>query len=103
MKKNTYVLSNIDCAACALKIEDGVRKLVGVYACSLSYMFLKLFVTFDETIVSDEEIETRIHTSLSGVRIERKNDAEFMDTYEEPLVFRKKWFGVRRKNTRYTK
>lgn len=103
MKKNTYVLSNIDCAACALKIEDGVSKLVGVHDCSLNYMFLKLFVTFDELIVSDEEIETRIHDSLSGVRIEQKNNAEFIDTYEEPLVFRKKWFGFRRKNTRYMK
>jgi len=103
MKKNTYVLSNIDCAGCALEIEEGVSKLAGVSDCSLSYMLLKLFVTFDETIVSDEEIEMRIHASVSGVRIERKNDVEFTDTYEEPIVFKKKWFGARRKNTRYMK
>ena len=30
MKKNVYILDGIDCAACALKIEDGVNKLDGV-------------------------------------------------------------------------
>ena len=101
MKKNTYLLNNVDCAACGLKIEDGVRKLSGVTECNFSYMTLKLYVTFDKTTVSDEEIETRLHTSVSGVRIEQKNNTEFKDTYEEPLVFRKTRFGARRKNTRY--
>lgn len=101
MKKNTYLLSNVDCAACGLKIEDGVGKLDGVTESAFSPIFMKLYVTFDETVVNEEQIENRIHTSLSGVRITEKNGTEFMDTYEEPLVFRKKWFGFRRKNTRY--
>ena len=103
MKKNTYLLSNVDCANCGLKIEDSVSKLSGITECNFAYMTLKLYVTFDETVVSDEAIETCIHTSVSGVRIEQKNGAEFTDTYEEPLVFRKTWFGARRKNTRYIK
>ena len=97
MKKNTYKLNNIDCAACALKIEDGVNKLDGVSSCNLNYMFLKLMVTFDETIVSDEEIGTCIHKSLSGVRITAKNNQPFTDTYEEPGVFKKIQFFPRRK------
>ena len=39
MKKNTYKLNNIDCAACALKIEDGVNKLEGVSSCNLNLCF----------------------------------------------------------------
>lgn len=74
MKKNIYKLDNIDCAACALKIEDGVNKLDGVLSSSLNYMFLKFCVTFDEDIVSDEEIEMCIHKSLSGVQIVEKNN-----------------------------
>ena len=53
MKKNTYRLKNIDCAACALKIEDGVNKLEGVESSSLNFMLLKFFVTFDDKIKID--------------------------------------------------
>jgi copper chaperone CopZ len=97
MKKNTYKLDEIDCAACGLKIEDGVNNLAGVYSSSLNYMLLKLFVTFDENIVSDEEIETCIHKSLSGVKIVQKNNKEFIDTYEEKKVFKKILFKGRKK------
>lgn len=101
MKKNVYLLSNVDCANCGVKIETNVGKLEGVSDCNFVYMTLKLYVTFDETKVNDDQIENRIHTSVSGVRIQQKNGAEFVDTYEEPLVFRKTRFGARRKNTRY--
>lgn len=89
MKRNTYKLNNIDCAACALKIEEGVAKLDGVMTSNLNFISLKLLVTFDETIVSDEEIELCIHKSLSGVQILQKNNDEFIDTYEEPVAFKK--------------
>ncbi len=97
MKKNTYKLNNIDCAACALKIEDGVNKLEGVSSCNLNFMLLKFVVTFDETIVSDEEIELCIHKSLSGVEILQKNNEAFIDPYEEQTVFKKILFRGRKK------
>lgn len=97
MKKNTYKLNNIDCASCALKIEDGVNELDGVLSCNLNFMLLKLFVTFDETIVCDEEIEKCIHKSLSGVEIIQKNNKEFTDTYQEQTVFKKILFRGRKK------
>lgn len=97
MKKNVYKLGNIDCAACALKIEDGVNKLAGVESSSLNFMLLKFFVTFDDNIVSDEEIETCIHKSLSGVKILSKNNREFIDNYEEPKQFKKIIFMGRKR------
>lgn len=97
MKKNIYKLSNIDCAACALKIEDGIQKLDGVISSNLNFMLLKLIVTFDENIVSDEEIELCIHKSLSGVEIVQKNNDEFIDTYEEKGTFKKILFRQRKK------
>jgi len=97
MKKNTYKLDNIDCAACALKIEDGVNKLEGVYSSSLNYMFLKFSVTFDDIIVSDEEIEACIHKSLSGVEIVQKNNKEFTDNYQEQGISKKMLYRGRRK------
>lgn len=98
MKKNTYKLSNIDCASCALKIEDGVNKLDGVDSSSMNFMLMKFFVNFDENLITDEEIELGIHKSLSGVRIIGKNNEVYIDTYEEPKVFKKiSFFGRKRK------
>ena len=98
MKKNVYKLSGIDCAACALKIEDGVNKLDGVHDSSLNFMLMKFFVNFDERVVTDEEIELGIHKSLSGVRIIEKNNKSFEDTYQEEKVFKKIPFFGRKRN-----
>lgn len=98
MKKNIYKLNNIDCAACGLKIEDSVNKLEGVFSSSLNYMLLKFYVTFDENKVSDEEIEMCIHKSLSGVKIEEKNNSEYVDTYKDKGGFKKILFkGIKPK------
>ena len=56
MKKNVYRLANIDCAACALKIEDKLNKTLGVESASLNFMLMKLFVTFDEKELDNPEI-----------------------------------------------
>ena len=91
MKKNTYKLANIDCASCALKIEDGINRLDGIESCTMNFMFMKLIVNFDETQITDEEIETCIHKSLSGVKILEKNNQTFNDTYieEDTNVFKR--------------
>lgn len=98
MKKNIYKLSGIDCAACALKIEDGVNKLDGVHFSVMNYIYMKFNVEFDESIITDEEIEQGIHKSLSGVRIISKNNEVYEDTYQEEKVFKKiPFFGRKRK------
>ena len=98
MKKNIYKLSNIDCANCALKIEDKLNKLDGVYSCTLNFMLLKLFITFEETLVNDEDIELCIHKALSGVKIIEKNNNKYVDSYEEGPVFKKiPFFGRKNK------
>ena len=98
MKKNIYKLSGIDCANCAQKIEDKLTKTDGVYEASLSFVIQKLFVTYEETMINDEEIEECIHKSLSGVRIVSKNNQPFEDTYEEPeRGFKKIMFPRNRK------
>jgi len=96
MKKNIYELDNIDCIACATKIEKSINKLEGVFSCKLNYILLKLIVIFDENIVSDEEIEKCIHKALKDVKIIQKNNKEFIDTYEEPKKFKKMIFKPRR-------
>lgn len=83
-KKNIYKISGIDCANCARKIEDKLNETDGVISASLSFVIEKLFVTYEDTMINDEEIEECIHKSLGGVRIVAKNNQPFIDTYEEP-------------------
>ncbi len=97
MKKNIYKLSGIDCAACGTKVEDYLNKQDGIYEASYNFMFEKLNVSYEETMINDEEIESCIHRSLTGVRIVSKNNQPFNDTYEEPGVFKKIQFFPRRK------
>ena len=99
MKKNIYRLKNIDCAACALKIEDKLNKTLGVKEASLNFMLMKLFVSFDENELTDEEIEETIHASLSGVRIIEKNNQYFEDNYveEDKNIIKKILFNRRKR------
>ena len=97
MQKITYKLSGIDCATCGLKMEDALNKRDGIYEANFNFMFMKLNLSYEETMINESEIEECIHKSLSGVRITSKNNQPFIDTYEEPGVFKKIQFFPRRK------
>lgn len=97
MTKNKYILDNIDCAACGIKIEDEVRKLDGIKSSYFNFMLMKLDVEFDEEVLSDEDIEKTIHKPVTGVKIIEKNGEEFNDLYESPKMFKKIMFRGKRK------
>ncbi len=46
--KKTYRLDELDCAHCAAKMEDAIRKLPGVTSVSISFMTQKLTLEADE-------------------------------------------------------
>lgn len=97
MQKIIYKLTGIDCAACGLKMEDKLNKQDGIYEANFNFMFMKLNISYEETMINETEIEECIHKSLNGVRITSKNNQSFIDTYEEPGVFKKIQFFPRRK------
>lgn len=45
--KKTYKI-DVDCANCALKMEDAARKTQGVKDCIVNFMTLKMKVEFEE-------------------------------------------------------
>ena len=45
--KKIYQLENLDCANCAAKIENAVRKINGVTNASVSFMTQKLMIETD--------------------------------------------------------
>ncbi|BCI60371.1 cation transporter [Solibaculum mannosilyticum] len=46
--KKSYKLVDLDCANCAQKMEDAIKKLDGVQDASVSFMMQKLTLTADE-------------------------------------------------------
>ena len=46
--KKTYELEDLDCAHCAAKMEDAIRKIDGVISANISFMTQKLTVEAEE-------------------------------------------------------
>lgn len=46
MKKSYKI--GVDCAACALKMEDAAKAMAGVKDCVVNYMLLKMNVEFED-------------------------------------------------------
>ena len=46
--KKTYKMRDLDCANCAAKMEDAIRKLDGVESVSISFMTQKLTIQAEE-------------------------------------------------------
>lgn len=46
--KKKFKLQDLDCANCAAKMEDGIKKIAGVNDASVSFMTQKLMVDCEE-------------------------------------------------------
>ncbi len=51
--KKTFRLEDLDCAHCAAKMEDGIRKLDGVTEVSINFLAQKLIIEADEECFDD--------------------------------------------------
>lgn len=47
--KKTFLLEDLDCANCALKMENAIKKIDGVGSASVSFMTQKLTVEADDS------------------------------------------------------
>ena len=46
--KKVFMLEDLDCAHCAAKMEEGIRKLDGVTSATVSYIAQKLVIEADD-------------------------------------------------------
>ena len=51
--KKKFKLNEIDCANCALKLEEAIREIEGVKDAKVNYMMQKLTVEADEADMND--------------------------------------------------
>ena len=52
--KKTYKLENLDCANCAARMENAIRRLDGVQSAAVSFMAQKLVLEADDTRFDEE-------------------------------------------------
>ena len=48
MLKKTWILEDLDCAHCAAKMEDAIKKIAGVQSASVNYLSARLTVEAEE-------------------------------------------------------
>ena len=53
-----YILEDLDCANCAAKIEEGVKKIECVTECSVSFVTEKMIVEIEDG--KEKEVEKEI-------------------------------------------
>ncbi len=51
--KYTYKLENLECAHCAAKMEEGIRKLSGVESANVNFLTQKLIINADSALIDD--------------------------------------------------
>ncbi|WP_068775063.1 heavy metal translocating P-type ATPase [Paenibacillus sp. FJAT-26967] len=69
--KRKLVLEGLDCANCALKIENGVQKIDGVWACSVNFANQTLTVEMAPERSDDilEQTKKKIRTLEPGIKV----------------------------------
>ena len=73
MKQIVADVAKMHCAACAANVEKTVLKLPGVEKCAVNYATEKASITFDEGLITYEEIEKAV--VKRGFGLSRKEDA----------------------------
>ncbi len=56
MKKISFIISGMHCASCAVKNEEGLKKLEGVLDAVVNYATETAVITYDETKVSEHQL-----------------------------------------------
>lgn len=51
--KKKYSLENLDCAHCAAKMEEAIKKIDGVNDASVSFMMQKLTIDADDAVFDE--------------------------------------------------
>ena len=57
--KKVFKMENVDCAHCAQKMEDGIKKIAGVEDASVNFLMQKLTIVADEAAISGIVEEAR--------------------------------------------
>lgn len=58
--KKTFKVEDLDCAACAAKVENALKAIDGVKNASVSYLMQKITIETEENVDFDSLIKTAV-------------------------------------------
>ena len=61
--KKVYKMQDLDCANCAAKMENAIRKIEGVEECSVNFMMQKLTI-----VCAEEKLEEIMQKAAAACR-----------------------------------
>ena len=69
--KKTYILEELDCANCAAKMQEGIKKINGVNDCSITFMTKKMILDAEDEGFERifKEVEKAIHKVEPDVEV----------------------------------
>ena len=67
--KKKYILEDLDCANCAVKIEEAIKKVEGVKECSVSFITEKMVVELDDN--NEKKIEKKIKKVIKKIELDK--------------------------------
>ena len=70
MKKNIYKIKGLDCAACALELEEKLSKVSGIESATIMFMTEKLSIELEEDEIM-EKVRKVIKKEEPDVTIEK--------------------------------
>ncbi|MCH5152240.1 MAG: heavy-metal-associated domain-containing protein [Clostridiales bacterium] len=63
--KKVIAMQDLDCANCAAKMEQAIRKIDGVQSCTINFMLQRMTLEFDEN--NSEEIIKQIKATIKKI------------------------------------
>ena len=63
--RKMYRFENVDCAHCAQKIQDGIKKIDGVKDCVLNFLAQKMVLEFD--LIDKERVVQEIYKTARKI------------------------------------
>lgn len=63
--KKTYDFDNLDCANCAAKMEEAIKKIDGVLDATVTFMTQKLYIEYDE--IMEKEILKKVRKAVRKI------------------------------------
>ncbi|MDO5717610.1 MAG: heavy metal translocating P-type ATPase [Tissierellia bacterium] len=82
IRMNKFIVKNLDCAGCAMKIESGIRNLEGVTDASINFATKKLYLQTDFDI--DDEFIAEANKLISDIEPDAVLQSEIEVKAEEP-------------------
>ena len=63
--KKVIAMQDLDCANCAAKMEQAIRKIDGVSSCTINFMLQRMTLEFDEA--NSEEIIKQVKAAVKKI------------------------------------